>query len=57
MNEKSCMSVLRQRFPEISRVHLAKSVTNGGINYRNGSAVACGSSAGMAEFAAYLETS
>lgn len=53
MNEKGCMSVLRQRFPGISHVHLAKSVTDGGINYGNWSTVACGSSAGMPECAAY----
>lgn len=45
----------RQKYPDISQVHLAKNVTTKGINYRNGMVVACGSTAGMPEFAEILQ--
>ena len=52
---KEVVLALRQKYPDISQVHLAKNVTTRGINYRNGMLVACGSTAGMPEFAEILQ--
>jgi len=52
---KEVVLALRQKYPHISQVHLAKSVTTRGINYKNGMLVACGSTAGMPEFAEILQ--
>lgn len=46
---------LRQKYPDITQVHLTKNVTTRGINYRNGMMVACDSTAGMCEFAEILQ--
>lgn len=52
---KEVVLALRQKYPDISQVNLAKSVTARGINYHNGMIVACGSTSGMPEFAEVLQ--
>ena len=52
---KEIVLALRQKYPGISKVNLTKNVTTRGINYRNGMVVACGSTAGMPEFAEILQ--
>ena len=46
---------LSQKYPDISQVNLTKNCTTRGINYRNGMILACGSTAGMLEFAEILQ--
>ncbi len=39
---KEVVTVLRQKYPGINEVHLAKNVTNNGINYRTGMLISLG---------------
>lgn len=52
---KEVVLALRQKHPDISQVHLEKNATTRANNYRNGTLVACGSTAGMPEFAEILQ--
>lgn len=54
LNEEVVLA-LRQKYPGITRVNLTKNVTTRGVNYRNGMILACGSTAGMPEFAEILQ--
>ncbi|KAK0133602.1 hypothetical protein N1851_030882 [Merluccius polli] len=54
LNEEVVLAV-RQKYPDISQVNLTKNCTTRGINYRNGMILACGSTAGMPEFAEILQ--
>lgn len=53
LNEEIVVA-LRQKYPDISQVNLAKNVKTKGINYRNGMLVVCDSTAGVPEFAEIL---
>jgi hypothetical protein len=46
---------LKQKYPNISEVHLAKNVTSRGINYRVGMLIAHGSAGGLPEFAEIIQ--
>ncbi len=52
---KEVVTVLRQKYPGINEVHLAKNVTNSGINYRTGMLISFGSAGGLPEFAEILQ--
>ncbi len=52
---KDVVTVLRQKYPGINEVHLAKNVTNNGINYRTGMLISFGSAGGLPEFAEILQ--
>ncbi len=52
---KEVVTVLRQKYPGINEVHLAKNVTNNGINYRTGMLISFGSAGGLPEFAEILQ--
>ena len=54
LNEEVVLA-LRLKYPDISQVNLKKNVTTKGINYRNGMFLACGSTAGMPEFAEIIQ--
>jgi len=52
---KEVVADLGHKYPGISEVHLAKNVTNNGINYRTGMLISFRSAGGLPEFAEILQ--
>lgn len=52
---KDVVSALRENFPNVTTVHLARNVTSNGINYRNGMLLAHALTGGYPDFGEILE--
>ena len=52
---KEMVANLRQKYPMLNEVHLAKNATNKGISYRIGMLIPYGSTCGLPEFAEILQ--